>query len=66
MAVRVTVSVIDPISTNISSLFSSYRFVIMIIYIAIVYYLTDYYITVWGPGAPTLQLWEPGAPTQFY
>ena len=32
MAVRITVSMIDPISTNISSLFS-YRFIIIIIYI---------------------------------
>jgi len=48
MGVRITVSMIDPISTNISSLVS-YRFAMMINYLYIVYYLTDYYITVWGP-----------------
>ena len=41
MAVKLTVSMFDPISTHISSLFSC----IFIIINDMVYYLTDYYIT---------------------
>ena len=50
MSVGITVSMIDPISTNISSLFY-YRFIIIVYMYALLQ--LDHYITVLGPGAPT-------------